>query len=69
MWSIYLTNEFFKSFYFESNVKLQVTFQAFDPEWDDFVDLVEDTMLQRKDKVKVVVTPRLSNRTSERARS
>ena len=66
MWSI---NEFLKSFYFESNVKLQVTFQAFDPEWDDFVDLVEDAVLQRKDKGKVVVTPRPFNRTSERARS
>ena len=53
----YLRNGFLKSFCFERNVKLQVTFQAFDPELDDFVDLEEDAVLQ--DEVKVVATSRL----------
>ena len=55
----YLRKEFVKAFCFEN--KLQVTFQAFDPEWDDFIDVEEGAVLKHKDKVKVVVTPRLSD--------
>ena len=31
----YLRREFLKHFYFEKNVKLQITFQHFDPEWEE----------------------------------
>jgi len=57
----YLRREFLKNFYFEKNVKLQITFQQFDPEWEEYVDLEEDAVVQHKDKLKAIVTPRLSD--------
>ena len=57
-WDIeYLRREFLKHFFFEQNVKLQITFQHFDPEWEEYVDLEEDAVVHHKDKLKVIVTP------------
>ena len=55
----YLRREFLK--HFEKNVKLQITFQHFDPEWEEYVDLEEDAVVHHKDKLKAIVTPRLSD--------
>ena len=57
----YLRREFLKHFFFEKNVKLQITFQHFDPEWEEYVDLEEDAVVHHKDKLKAIVTPRLSD--------
>ena len=35
----YLTNEFKKAFAFGDNVNLQVTFQKYDPDWGEYIDL------------------------------
>ena len=52
----YLRREFLKSFYSEKNVKLHITFQHFDPEWEEYVDLDEDTVVPHKKKLKAIVT-------------
>ena len=58
----YLTKQFLHTFDLELNVKpQQVTFQRFDPEWDEYIDLEADEDLQNRDKLKVVVTPCPSN--------
>lgn len=57
----YLREEFLKNFNFDRNVKLQITFQQFDPEWNEYVDLEDDAVVCNKDKLKVVVTPCLSD--------
>ena len=54
----YLKEEFLKSFNLQSTVKPhQITFQRFDPEWDEYVDVEEGDVLVNKDKLKVVVSP------------
>ena len=58
----YLTQQFLHIFDLELSVKpQQVTFQRFDPEWDEYIDLEADEGLQNRDKLKVVVTPCPSN--------
>ena len=57
----YLGRVFLKEFFFEKNVHLQITFQRFDPEWDAYVDLEEDAVVQHKNRLKAIVTPRLSD--------
>lgn len=65
----YLKGEFLKNFNFSKNVKLTITFQIFDPEWDEYVDLEEDSIINHKDKLKVVVSPCLTDPTSSRSQS
>ena len=57
----YLRREFIHNFEFEKNVKLQITFQQFEPEWSEYVDLEEDAVVGYKDKLEVIVIPRLSD--------
>ena len=52
--------EFRKEFKFHSNVSLNVTFQRFDSDWGEYVDLDEDCTLVHKDKLKAVVSPLLT---------
>lgn len=54
-----------KFFKFESNVNLLITFQCFDGEWDEYVDLDEDCALAHKDKLKAVVSPMLTTPPNE----
>ena len=61
----YLREVFLTSFKFERNVSLDVTFQRFDPEWNDFVDLEDGDELVHKDKLKAVVSPILVQDASE----
>ena len=42
-------------------MRLVVTFQRFDNEWNEYVDLEEDEVINDKDKLKVVVSPSLSD--------
>ena len=60
----YLRKEFLKKFYPEKNVEpqsAQITFQHFDPEWEEYVDLEDDAVVPNNMKLKAIVTtPRLS---------
>ena len=47
--------------FFKKNVKLQITFQHFDPVWEEYVDLEEDAVMHHKDKLKAIVLPKLSD--------
>ena len=58
-----LKKEFIIQFKFEPNVRLDITFQRFDPDWDCFVDLDEDAEIHHKDQLKAVVTPLLVQET------
>ena len=49
-----------KNFNFSSNIVLQ----KFDEEWDAFVDFENDAVIAHKEKLKVVVTPLLSDAAS-----
>ena len=40
-------------------MNLQVTFQKFDKEWEEYVDLESPAVLCHNDKLKAVVTPLL----------
>lgn len=54
----YLKEEFLKSFGLQKSIQLhQITFQRFDPEWNEYVDIEEGDVLLNKDKLKVVVSP------------
>lgn len=55
----FLTKEFRREFKFDSNVDLVVTFQHFDSEWREYIDLEADSSVCHKDKLKVIVTPLL----------
>ncbi len=55
----YLKKEFKKSFSFGENVNLDITFQKFDSEWDQYIDLESPVVFIDKDKLKAVVTPLL----------
>ena len=57
----YLSNEFLKAFSFDSNVNLKVTFQRYNEDWGEDVDLDESDEIFDKDKLKVIVTPLLSD--------
>ena len=55
----FITKEFMREFSFESNVNINVTFQRFDPEWDEYIDLEPGSTPNHKDKLLAVVTPTL----------
>ena len=54
-----LTANFVTSFKFESNVSLDITFQKYDTEWKEYIDLEDGDRICHKDKLKAVVTPLL----------
>ena len=54
-----LTNSFRTEFKFEANVNVVVTFQRFDPDWDETVDLESESVINDKNKLIAVVTPLL----------
>ena len=51
-------------FSYEGNVSIGYSFQKFDPEWEEYIDLDEGCHLVNKEKLKEVVTPRLVTPTS-----
>ena len=52
----YLKKEFWKNFYPEKTVKPQLTFQHFDPGWEEYVDLDEDAVVPHMNKLRAIVT-------------
>lgn len=61
----YIKKQFLKDFDFAPNVKLRVTLQTFQDDWNEFVDIDDDALISSKEKLKVVVTPLLSSDTSQ----
>ena len=59
----YLKKEFNNIFSFGSNVNLLVTFQKFNKDWGEYIDLETPAVLSDKDKLKAVVTPLLVDST------
>ena len=59
----YLRKKFYNLFSFGSNVNLLVTFQKFDNDWGEYIDLEAPFALCNKDKLKAVVTPLLIDST------
>ena len=59
----YLRDIFLTSFKFESNVQLDITFQRFDSDFQEFVDMEDSDEVCHKDKLKAVVTPILAQET------
>ena len=55
----YLENEFRKFFSYEGNVSIMVSFHKFNLDWDDYIELDCNELVNDKDKLKVVVTPQL----------
>ena len=51
-------------FKFGANVKLDIVFQKYDPDWDALIDLCDDDLIMHKDKLKMVVQPLLSDGSS-----
>ena len=52
----YLAKEFKKVFAFDRNVNILLTFQKFDQDWNEYIDLDDDSVLCNKDKIKAVVS-------------
>ena len=48
-----------ESISFETNVSIKVTFQRYNEEWEEDIDLDECDEIFDKDKLKVIVTPLL----------
>ncbi len=55
----FLKNRCSSLFKFDDNVRLHITFQKFDKDWDEMVDLEEDSVVCHKDKLNMVVQPSL----------
>ena len=51
-----LKKEFRKHFSFEKHVAVDITLKRFDEEWQEYIDLNDDEVIQHKEKLKVVVT-------------
>ena len=45
----YLREKFLQSFDYSKNIKLTITFQRYDSEWEMFTDLEEDARIEHKD--------------------
>lgn len=56
-----LKKKFLKEFKFQSNVHLEATFERYDKDWDDYVELEKGCTLRDKEKVKAVVTSTLAS--------
>lgn len=59
-----LTEEFRKEFKYDSNVSLSITFQRFDKDWEEYVDLDESCTFVNKEKLRAVVSPMLKLQSS-----
>ena len=55
----YLESQFRRAFSYHGNVSVSVSFQKFDADWNEYVELDENSRIANRDKLKVVVSPRL----------
>ena len=63
----FLREKFEKEFKFDhqSNVNLDINFQKYNKEWDEYVDLDDGCILGQREKLKAVVTPILVSGSSQ----
>ena len=61
----YLKSQFRRLFSYENHVVIDLTFQRYDPDWETYIDLDDDEVVENKEKLKVIVTP-TSGGTSEK---
>lgn len=59
----HLTTEVLKGFTFDTNVNLDVTFQKYDEDWDEYLDVSKTYKVKEKDRLKAVVIPSLTDTT------
>ena len=57
----YLEKGFRKEFKFQANVNLEISFQRFEKDWDEYVELDKSCILNHREKLKAVVTPLLTD--------
>lgn len=57
----YLTQQFKKAFLFGENVKLLVTFQKYNADWGEYIDLETPVVVEHKEKLKAIITPLLTD--------
>ena len=55
----YLEEEFRKKFSYQGNLSISISFHKFDPDWEDYVEVEDGTIIENKDKLKVVVVPQI----------
>ena len=55
----FLKNQCKYQFKFGTNVNLEIVFQKYDPEWEEFIDFDEGYVLTKKEKLQMVVQPTL----------
>ena len=48
----YLEEEFRKNVSYQGNVSICISFLKFDADWDDYIEVEKDTVIEYKDKVK-----------------
>ena len=53
----YTKGEFIKCFLFERNVGLCLSFQRWDDDWEEFIEIDDSDVITDKMKIKVVVMP------------
>ena len=53
----FLQSEFRKSFNLSGNVSIVISFQRYDPEWEEYVEIENYEDVKNKEKLKVVVAP------------
>ena len=64
---MFLDDSFRHLFSYCDNVSITVSFQRFDSEWDEYIELSEGDMIQDRDKLKAVVIPALKTPTNTTA--
>ena len=57
----YLEKEFRKEFKLQANVNLEISFQQFEKDWEEYVELEKSCILNHREKLKAVVTPLLTD--------
>lgn len=54
---IYLEKESRKEFKFQASINSEISFQHFEKEWEEYVEVEKNYTLNNKEKLKAVVTP------------
>ena len=57
---LFLENQFRLLFSYANNVSITVAFQRFSDEWEEYIELTENDIINNKDKLKVVVVPTIT---------
>ena len=57
----YLKKQCRSLFSFGKNISLQIVFQRYDLDWESYIDLDEDSIIEHKEKFRLIVTPTLND--------